>query len=132
MEITVNFPGNMRATATVGEVTIETDQSVANGGEGAAPEPFDLFLASIATCAGSYALSFMKARDIDAEGSRIVMTVERDEDTRLVTELGLTLHLPEGFPEKYRAAVRRAMDKCTVKRCLLEPPAISVETAAHA
>ena len=132
MEITVSFPGKMRATATVGEVTIETDQSVSNGGEGAAPEPFDLFLASIATCAGSYALSFMKARDIDAEGSRIVMTVERDERTRLVTELGLTLHLPGGFPEKYRAAVRRAMDKCTVKRCLLDPPTISVETAAHA
>jgi len=132
VEITVSFPGNMRATATVGEVTIETDQGVSNGGEGAAPEPFDLFLASIATCAGSYALSFMKARDIDAEGSRIAMTVKRDEDTRLVTELGLTLHLPPGFPEKYRAAVRRAMDKCTVKRCLLDPPTISVDTAAHA
>ena len=100
MEITVSFPGKMRATATVGEVTIETDQSVSNGGEGVAPEPFDLFLVLIATCAGSYALSFMKARDIDAEGSRIVMTVERDERTRLVTDLGLTLHLPEGFPEK--------------------------------
>jgi ribosomal protein S12 methylthiotransferase accessory factor len=129
MEITAHFAGNMRVNAAIDDHLIETDQSVANGGEGAAPEPFDLFLASIVTCAGSYALSFMKARGIDAAGSRLTMTVERDERTRLLTDVQLTLHLPPGFPDKYRAPVRRSMEKCSVKRCLLEPPVISVTTA---
>lgn len=128
MLITAHFAGNMRVTATIDDHLIETDQSVANGGEGAAPEPFDLFLASIVTCAGSYALSFMKARGIDAAGSRLTMTAERDERTRLLTDVRLDLHLPPGFPDKYRVPVRRAMDKCSVKRCLLEPPVISVTT----
>ncbi len=35
-----------------------TDQGVEHGGGGAAPEPFDLFLASLGTCAGLYALRF--------------------------------------------------------------------------
>lgn len=129
MEITAHFAGNRRVSATLGDHLIETGQSVANGGDGAAPEPFDLFLASIVTCAGSYALSFMKTRGIDATGGRLTMTVERDQDTRLLTDVRLTLHLPPGFPEKYRAAVRRSMEKCSVKRCLLEPPAFSLETA---
>lgn len=127
MEITAHFAGNMRVNATIGDHVIETDQSVANDGDGAAPEPFDLFLASIVTCAGSYALSFMKTRGIDPAGARLTMTVERDQDTRLLTDVRLTLHLPPGFPEKYRTAVRRAMDKCSVKRCMLAPPVFSVE-----
>ncbi|MBN2204746.1 MAG: OsmC family protein [Thermoleophilia bacterium] len=132
MEIAVSFPGNMRVTATIGDHEIVTDQCLADGGDASAPEPFDLFLASIATCAGVYAISFMKARDIDPKDSRLVMTVERDQRTRRVTHLELTLHLPDGFPEKYRAAVRRAMDKCSVKRVLLDPPTVSIGTTTSA
>jgi putative redox protein len=55
MEMRVCFPGGERVHADYGEYTIETDQPVRNGGDGSAPSPFDLFLASIATCAGIYA-----------------------------------------------------------------------------
>jgi len=48
----VSFPAGKRADAQFKGFTIQTDQSPRGGGEGSAPEPFDLFLASIATCAG--------------------------------------------------------------------------------
>ena len=53
--IDVQFPGGKKIDAKIGDVLINTDQSVMAGGEGSAPEPFQLFLASIATCAGIYA-----------------------------------------------------------------------------
>ena len=50
----VTFPGGKRVDAEYDGFTIKTDQSPKGGGEGSAPQPFDLFLASIATCAGSW------------------------------------------------------------------------------
>ena len=50
----VTFPGGKRVDAEYGGFTVRTDQPPQSGGEGSAPQPFDLFLASIATCAGIY------------------------------------------------------------------------------
>ena len=59
MDMEIYFPGNKRVYANYGGFTIETDQPARGGGDDSAPAPFDLFLASIGTCAGIYALNFM-------------------------------------------------------------------------
>ncbi len=51
-EIRVTFPGGVKVEAVYKGFVIKTDQPVHQGGENTAPAPFDLFLASIATCAG--------------------------------------------------------------------------------
>jgi ribosomal protein S12 methylthiotransferase accessory factor len=40
----------------------------------------------------------------------------------------MTIALPPGFPDKYRAAVVRVASQCTVKRVLERPPEFSIET----
>ncbi len=75
--IKVGFPGGKAVKAQIGESIILTDQSVVNGGEGAAPEPFALFLASIGTCAGFYALSFCEQRGISADELSLEMVCRR-------------------------------------------------------
>jgi ribosomal protein S12 methylthiotransferase accessory factor len=50
MEMT--FPGGVVVEAHLEGTTIRTDQPVSHGGGGTAPAPFELFLASIGTCAG--------------------------------------------------------------------------------
>jgi len=52
MELVISFPGGKRVDAQVGDFTLRTDQPKDHGGDGSAPEPFALFLASIGTCAG--------------------------------------------------------------------------------
>ena len=59
----VSFPAGKRVDAQYKGFTIQTDQSRHGGGDGAAPEPFDLFLASIATCAGVYVKGYCDARE---------------------------------------------------------------------
>ncbi len=127
MEMKVCFPGNLRVDAEYKGFTIQTDQPVTGGGDGSAPAPFDLFMASIGTCAGIFMLSFMKQRGIDPEGSGVTMRTERDAHGMIGT-VELVLHLPDGFPAKYEAAIVRAVDQCSVKRHIHEPPAFSVST----
>lgn len=129
MEMHVTFPGNLRVNAEFGGFTVETDQPERSGGDGSAPAPFDLFLASLATCAGIFMLSFMKQRGIDPAGSGITMVTERDSERRLVSRVTFDLRLPDGFPEKYERAVVRAVEQCSVKRHLHEPPAMTVSTS---
>jgi putative redox protein len=130
MDLKVYFPGGKRVYADFDGFTVETDQPVAGGGDGSAPAPFDLFLASIGTCAGIYALGFMQQRGIATDGSGITLRTHRDPDSGLVGRIEIELKLPAEFPEQYRAAVVNAMNLCAVKKHLHQPPSFEITTAA--
>jgi len=128
MEIEVIFPGGKRVDAEYKGFTIKTDQPVYAGGEGSAPAPFDLFLASIATCCGIYVLSFCQERGIPTEDASVVMKTEKNPETKMIGKIFIEINLPPEFPEKYRKAVIRAVDTCSVKAHMFSPPAFEIET----
>ena len=126
MEMTVDFPGGTRVDAHFGSFVVGTDQPVANGGENTAPSPFELFLASLATCAGFYVLGFCKMRGISTDGIRLIQRLERDSATKMVSKVLLEIKLPAGFSQQYASAVVRAAESCLVKKHLENPPAFEV------
>lgn len=126
MEIT--FPGGVQVNALYKGFEIATDQPQASGGLNSAPSPFDFFLASLGTCAGFFALRFCQQRELPTAGMRLQLTSERNQDTKRLDRVAITLHLPDGFPEKYRSAIIRATDQCAVKKALLDPPEIELIT----
>ena len=127
--IDVSFPGGKKVDAKIGNMAIATDQSVENGGTETAPEPFQLFLASIATCAGIYALEFCKAREVPSEGMALTMHCEWDEKKHAIEKMTIDLKLAPGFPERYRKAIVRVMDLCSVKKHILNPPEFVITTS---
>jgi ribosomal protein S12 methylthiotransferase accessory factor len=127
MHMEMSFPGGLEVNAEVKGFTVRTDQPEKVGGGGTAPAPFDLFLASIGTCAGLYVLQFCQKRDIDTSQLGVSMETIKDPETRRIATIRIDVRLPEGFPEKYIPAVRRAVDLCAVKRHILEPPEFVVE-----
>lgn len=131
---TISFPGGMRVDAHVDarDLTISTDQTVKGGGEGSAPSPFMLFLASMGTCAGYYVLNFCKTRDLPTDGIRLLQTYETNPETHMVEKISIEIRVPSTFPAKYHTALVRAADQCTVKKHLEHPPAIDVRTLVEA
>ncbi|MBN2034319.1 MAG: OsmC family protein [Deltaproteobacteria bacterium] len=121
-KIDVIFPGGKRVDAKIGGMMIRTDQSLENGGAETAPEPFQLFLASIATCAGIYAVEFCQAREIPSDGMTLSMNYEFDEDKQLLDSIHIDLKVPQGFPERYLKAVIRVMNLCSVKKNIIKAP----------
>ena len=124
----ITFPGGKKVEARYKGITIQTDQPVSEGGEGTAPAPFDLFIASIGTCMGYYVLRFCEQRDISCKDIRLSLTDEWDPIVRRITRIKVTIELPSSFPSKYSDAVIKAAEQCTVKKHLLNPPEIVVET----
>lgn len=127
MEIKLSFPGGKRVGARVGEFDVMTDQPFELGGEASAIAPYEMFLASVATCAGIYALGFCQARGLSTEGLGVSLHVEREAGTELATSMRVALTLPREFPEKYHAAIARAVEHCKVKKTLTANPPITVE-----
>jgi putative redox protein len=124
--IEVTFPGGKRIDARVGDFIIQSDQPAKYGGSSSAPAPFDLFLASIATCAGIFAWNFCEMRQLSTEGLALSMECVDDTQKKMIGEIRFHLALPEGFPEKYRQGIIRAMEQCAVKRHMQQSPQFSV------
>lgn len=122
MEIEVTLAGGKRVHTQIKGMRIETDQPREAGGEGSAPSPFDLFLASLAACSGYYVLDFCQARGIATDDIRVFMRTEVDPEKRMIGKVGIEIQLPSDFPDRYRAPVVRAAELCSVKKHILDPP----------
>jgi ribosomal protein S12 methylthiotransferase accessory factor len=113
----------MRASAR----TSSTRISPSTPAEPEAPSgPFDLFLASLATCVGTYVLGFCQARRLSTDGIALRLRVEVEPATKLPKRIRLELALPASFPDKYRDAVRRAAEGCKVKKAIAAAPVVEV------
>jgi ribosomal protein S12 methylthiotransferase accessory factor len=131
-EIKVTFPGGLRVDAEYKGHVVKTDQPVHQGGEGTASSPFDLFLISIAACAGFYVVAFCRERDIPTEKAGVVMRMEKNQETKMIGKISIEIELPAEFPERYKRAIIKAVDTCTVKAHLLRPPAFEIEVKTSA
>ncbi len=107
------------------EFTIRTDQPAAVGGTGTAPAPYELFLASLAACAGFYVKRYCQTRGIPETGIALTQEMLPGDDGRLGT-IRIRIHLPEDFPSGHEAAVRRAAEHCAVKKTIANPPAFEI------
>jgi len=121
MDLTFTLEDGARVDGHAGPHTIATDQPP----DSTAPTPFTLFLASIGACAGFYVQAFCRARGIPTDGIRIMQHHDAAPDG-MVERVRLTVSLPDDFPDRYRGAVIKAADHCTVKRHLEHPPAIEI------
>jgi putative redox protein len=120
MSIEITFDGNKRVNALIDGFTVKTDQTVQSGGENSSPTPFNLFLASLGTCAGIYVKSFCDQRGIDSSAMHITMDYDYDPVRKMVAKLILHIHVPADFPIQYEAAVIKTASLCAVKRHLSE------------
>ncbi len=130
MEMLIDFPGGARVDAHFDGLTLMTDQPPQAGGQGAAPTPFNTFLASLGTCAGIYVLGFCQRRGIPTEHIRLLQRMAANPVTGMVERIALDIQVPPDFPEQYRQAVVRAAEQCAVKKHLAHPPVVEVAVAA--
>lgn len=126
MEVT--FDGGKVITAHIHGHSIKTDQPVNQGGENSAPSPFELFLASIGTCAGIYVKTFCEQRKISTENIKIIQTMQYEKLSGLPTDIKIDIQVPPDFPEKYRDIIINVADLCKVKKTIANPPKFEIIT----
>lgn len=122
MEMLIDFPGGSRVDAHFGPFIIPTDQPPSSS----APTPFDIFLASIGTCAGIYVLGFCVKHDLPVEGIKILEKIHSDSASGMVDKIDLEIQVPSSFPKEHYASLIRSAELCKVKKHLAQPPKFDI------
>ena len=111
----------------IGSHQLIGDVSPEQGGDGAGPEPHDLFDAALGTCKAMTLLLYARQRGLPLEG--IDVHVERDDSEeregnyRLVVELALRGPLDDA----QRQQLLRVADKCPIHK-LMTTADVTIET----
>ncbi|MGB1261625.1 MAG: OsmC domain/YcaO domain-containing protein [Cognaticolwellia sp.] len=127
MEINVNFLDNLKVEAKFDDFTVVADQPIRYKGDGAAPGPFDYFLASSAMCAAYFVKVYCNSRDIPTENIRLSQNNIVDPEDRYKQIFKIQVELPESISEKDRLGILRSIDRCTVKKVVQTGPEFQVE-----
>lgn len=125
--ITVTWDGGMRFTADVRGHKIAVDQPARAGGADSAPMPVELLPTALGTCVALYIQQFLVTRGLDATGMTVEVTSAGAPNPNRLARFALRVIVPAGVPEKYRDAVRRAAEGCTVHHTLTHAPDIGIE-----
>ncbi|NLM93220.1 MAG: osmotically inducible protein C [Bacteroidales bacterium] len=128
MDMNIFLGENQRVEAHYKGFVIQTDQPITAGGDNSAPAPFDLFLASIGTCAGYYVKAFCNQRGIPTDGITLVQKTNHNKETRMIASIEINIHLPKDFPDRYRESVIKAANACAVKKHIANAPEFIVNT----
>ncbi len=121
-EFAVTFPGGKRVAAHFDGFTVETDQAKRFGGEGSAPQPFDLFFVALATCVGISVLEYCTDRELNTDGLGVRLRSDRDGEKKLFTPIRIEVQLPADFPPEHHEGILAEAGSCTVKRHIVTAP----------
>jgi putative redox protein len=102
------------------------DQPADNGGADSGMTPPELLLASLATCAGFYAVQYLKARKLPEQGLNVKVTAEKAMQPPRLGSFRIEVESPAADDEKHREGLRRAVEKCLIHHTLLHPPVIEI------
>jgi len=126
MQMEITFPGNRKIDAHFRGFTVQTDQPQTGGGDNTAPMPFELFLASIGTCAGIYIKGFCLKRNIPTDNIKVMLDTEPGPEPGLLGKISLDIQVPEVFPKQYELALINVANLCSVKKNMQTPPEFEI------
>ena len=124
--VNVTWDGGVRFTADVRGHKVQVDQPRQGGGEDTAIAPLELLPTSLGTCVAYFVQQFLVTRGIDPTGLEVAVGVAGAPNPHRIGYFDVTVSLPGGIPDRYRDAVIRAAETCTVHHTLMHTPEITV------
>jgi uncharacterized OsmC-like protein len=105
---------------------LHVDQPRDAGGTDKAPTPTELFVVSLASCVAFYARRFLTRHGLSTEGLSVTATSAMAERPARVSEVDVTIEVPEGVPEDQRERLLAVATHCTVHNTLENPPNVKI------
>jgi putative redox protein len=129
MYLSVNGTGGSGFTVSVGGHSLVTDRSPEAGGHGHGPTPAELFVASLAACAAETASQFLAHRGRADDLLEVGCHFELEEAPLRVGSIQLTVRLREELSADEKAALMRAIYRCSVHTSIAMPAQLTVALA---
>ena len=133
MEIKVQYLEGVKFEASARGNRLICDQPAENAGTDAGMTPPELLLASLGTCAGYYAVEYLKTRSLPTAGLEVKVTAEKAPHPARLESFRIHVTAP-GIAGHHVAGIERAVKQCLIHNTLLNTPQVEtvIETAAAA
>lgn len=127
MEVNIQYLGNVQFEVDARGHKTVCDQPFEAGGDNEGLTPPELLLASLGTCAGYYAVEYLKTRNLPMEGLAVRVVAEKVKGPARLDQFRIEVNVPSGLDEQQVEGVKRSVGKCLVKNTLVTPPTIELD-----
>jgi putative redox protein len=125
MEVKIQHLGDVSFEASARGHRVICDQPRTNGGSDSGMTPPEFLLASLGTCAGFYAVQYLKTRSLPADGLEVTVTAEKATQPARLGQFRIAVAIPELDP-RHEEGVLRAVKACLIHNTLVNAPAIEI------
>lgn len=130
MEALIRYLDGVKFEVEAGRHRVICDQPVTNQGDDAGMTPPDFLLASLGTCAGFYAVQYLKTRGLSMAGLQVRVWAEKAPNPARLAKFRIDLEAPEVPDERHREGLLRAVKGCLIHHTLEHPPEIEIRISA--
>src|SRR5262245_26151187 len=123
MQIRVQHLGNVQFEASTRGHRVVCDQPPASGGADHGMTPPEFLLVSLATCAGFYAVQYLKLHSLPTAGLEVLVSAEKAKAPARLGSFRIEI-IAQGLDERHEAGVLRAVHACLIHNTLLNTPVI--------
>lgn len=127
MEVLIEHLGAVQFQIKARQHAIASDQPAENGGFDEGMTPPELFLASLGTCAGFYAVQYLKKHKLSLEGTLVRVSAQKVKDPARLDDFRIEVEVPEELSDAHRIGVEKAVHHCLIHNTLLHPPKITID-----
>jgi putative redox protein len=127
MEVTVEHLGAVQFEIKARQHAIACDQPAEDGGFDEGMTPPELFLAAVGSCAGFYAVQYLRKHKIATEGTRVRVAADKLKNPARLDNFHIEVEPPVALSDEQRAGVEASVHHCLIHNTLLHPPQIAVE-----
>jgi uncharacterized OsmC-like protein len=125
MEVQVSHTGGAEFVVEARGKRLVCDQPLENGGADAGMTPPELLLASLGTCAGYYALQYLRARKLPEDGLAVHVEADKAATPARLGRFRIELMVPAVEP-RHEEGLQRAMRSCLIHNTLHGNPDIDM------
>ncbi len=128
--MTVRYLGAVQFEAQIRGHKVFCDQPLNKGGFDEGMTPVEFLLASLGTCAGYYAVEYLKLNHFETAGLEISVSAEKVREPTRLDRFQLGIYVPMKLDAAHVEGLRHSVDKCLIKNTLLNAPAIETHVTA--
>ena len=123
MEISVEHLGGVQFEIKARQHTIACDQPTgSNGGYDEGMTPPELLLASLGSCAGFYAVMYLKKHKLSTQGTRVHVSAEKAKAPARMEDFRITVDVPADFDGRAKERHRRRRPSLPDSQYVAESP----------
>jgi putative redox protein len=125
MELLVKHVQDVKFEASVRNHRVICDQPASLGGADEGMTPPEYLLVSLGTCAGYYAVQYLKTRGLPVQGLEVKVSAEKASGPARLASFRIEVIAP-GLDAQHEQGVYRAVKTCLIHNTLLNAPAIEM------